>query len=96
MLSKIFCLTLLSASLNVTVALADGIRIDIKNSYDETLNFGPLGKGTRDGIDTAEGVLNRQGAEVRWNRQRERRLNPDNDRNDGAAAGRKPTWTGRH
>ena len=63
MLSKIFCLTLLSASLNVTAALADGIRISIKNVYDETLDFGPLGKGTRNGTDTADGVLSRQGSE---------------------------------
>jgi hypothetical protein len=38
-----------------------GIRISIKNEYDVKLNFGVLGKGTRDGTDRVEGVLRRQG-----------------------------------
>jgi hypothetical protein len=38
-----------------------GIRISIKNEYEAKLNFGPLGQGSRDGIDTADGVLRRQG-----------------------------------
>jgi hypothetical protein len=75
MFSKILCLTLFSASLNVTAASADGaaapapvvthggIRISIKNEYDVALNFGPLGHGTRNGNDRVEGVLKRQGSE---------------------------------
>jgi len=62
MLSRILCLMLFSSTLNVTEALADGIRIDIKNSYNENIDFGPLGKAKRDGVDRVEGVLNRQGA----------------------------------
>jgi len=38
-----------------------GVRISIKNEYDAKLNFGPLGKGSRKGTDTADGVLRRQG-----------------------------------
>jgi hypothetical protein len=38
-----------------------GIRISIKNEYVAKLNFGPLGKGSRDGTDTAAGVLQRHG-----------------------------------
>jgi hypothetical protein len=38
-------------------AAQDRIRISIKNEYITTLNFGVLGKGSRDGMDTAEGVL---------------------------------------
>jgi hypothetical protein len=38
-----------------------GLRVSIKNEYVAKLNFGPLGKGSRDGTDTAEGVLRRQG-----------------------------------
>lgn len=38
-----------------------GLRISIKNEYVAKLNFGPLGKGSRDGTDTAEGALARQG-----------------------------------
>lgn len=71
--SRILCLALLSASLNVTAALAGGaaasapaaapggIRISIKNEYEAELNFGPLGRGSRNGTDMAEGVLKRQG-----------------------------------
>ena len=33
------------------------IRISIKNEYEGRLDFGPLGKGSRDGIDTVDGVL---------------------------------------
>ena len=75
MSSKTLCLLWLTATLNVTAALADGaaafaqaptsggIRISIKNEYDVKLNFGPLGNGTRTGTDRAEGVLRRQGRE---------------------------------
>lgn len=35
----------------------NAIRISIKNEYALDLNFGPLGKGSRNGIDEAEGVL---------------------------------------
>ena len=38
-----------------------GIRISIKNEYEASLNFGPLGKGWRKGTDMAEGTLNRRG-----------------------------------
>ena len=38
------------------------IRVSIRNKYDAKLNFGPLGKGARDGTDTAGGVLRRQGS----------------------------------
>ena len=38
-----------------------GIRISIKNEYEAKLNFGPLGKASRNGVDTADGVLRRQG-----------------------------------
>jgi hypothetical protein len=38
-----------------------GLRVSIKNVYDAKYNFGPLGRGSRDGTDTAEGVLRRQG-----------------------------------
>ena len=62
MLSKILCLLFLAVTLNASVALAqDRIRISIKNEYLATLNFGVLGKGSRDGTDRAEGVLERQG-----------------------------------
>ena len=40
-----------------------GIEISIKNEYEAELNFGPLGKGTRNGYDKVEGVLTRQGRE---------------------------------
>ena len=40
-----------------------GVRISIKNVYDVALNFGPLGKGTRNGTDTATGVLRHQVSE---------------------------------
>ncbi len=39
------------------------VRISIKNVYDVALNFGPLGHGTRNGTDTATGVLGRQGSD---------------------------------
>jgi hypothetical protein len=65
----------LAGSLNLSTALAQvaprpapppvhapgGIRIFITNDYEAELNFGPLGQGWRKGIDTAEGVLTRQG-----------------------------------
>ena len=38
-----------------------GIRISIRNEYVAKFDFGPLGKGSRNGTDTAEGVLRRQG-----------------------------------
>jgi hypothetical protein len=74
MSSKICCLLLLAVSIHTTAALADaaavpapapaqgGIRISIKNEYIVKLDFGPLGKGTRDGTDEAKGVLQRQGS----------------------------------
>jgi hypothetical protein len=37
------------------------IRISIKNEYVATLDFGALGHGSRDGTDTAEGVLELRG-----------------------------------
>ena len=39
-----------------------GIRISITNEYEADLNFGPLGKGHREGKDRAEGTLTRQGS----------------------------------
>jgi hypothetical protein len=87
---------LFSSSLNVTAALADGIRIDIKNSYNENIDFGPLGKAKRDGVDRARGVLNRQGANYVGTLNANIVLNPDDERNGRGAAGPKPTWTGRH
>jgi len=45
-----------------TTPASGGIRISIKNEYDVKLNFGPLGKGSRDGTDRVEGVLKRQGS----------------------------------
>ena len=64
MLSKILCLLFLAVTLNVPAALAeDRIRISIKNDYSVALNFGVLGKGSREGIDTAEGVLEFQAGE---------------------------------
>ncbi len=56
----IFCL---AASILATEALAANltpgspIRISIKNDYEASLDFGPLGRGSRKGIDTVEGVL---------------------------------------
>ncbi len=41
--------------------IGGGIRISIKNEYDAKFDFGLLGKGSRDGTDTAAGVLRRQG-----------------------------------
>ena len=64
MLSKIVCLLFLAVTLNVPAALAqDRIRISIKNDYSVALNFGVLGKGSREGIDTADGVLEFQAGE---------------------------------
>lgn len=40
-----------------------GIRIKIKNEYKAELNFGPLGHASREGTDTADGVLKFQGGE---------------------------------
>ncbi len=62
MATRILCLFCLAASLHSTEALAqERFRISIKNEYIVTLNFGPLGKGSRDGTDTVGGVLERQG-----------------------------------
>ena len=57
----------LVASIHVASALAatspssapapGRIRISIKNEYHATLDFGVLGKGSREGTDTADGVL---------------------------------------
>jgi len=56
--SKILCLLFLAVTLNAPVALAqDRIRISIKNEYNETLDFGVLGKGSREGTDMTDGVL---------------------------------------
>ena len=67
LLPRMFCLSLLAVVLNVPVAwaddAADSIRISIKNVYKANIDFGPLGKGARDGTDRAEGVLERQGDE---------------------------------
>jgi hypothetical protein len=75
MSSRTLCLLWVAATLNVTAALAQGaaaptpaptpggIRISIKNVYTVTLDFGPLGKGWRKGIDGVVGVLKRQGNE---------------------------------
>lgn len=41
----------------------NAVRISIKNDYALELNFGPLGSGSRNGIDTAEGVLVKRGTE---------------------------------
>lgn len=51
-------------TINVTgpLAVGRGIRVSIKNVYEAELNFGPLGKGSRNGTDRAEGVLQRQGS----------------------------------
>ena len=63
----------LFAILNVTAILANAatapaatpasgaIKISIKNEYEAKLDFGPLGKGSRDGTDRAEGVLRPDG-----------------------------------
>jgi hypothetical protein len=63
----------LAGSLNLSAALAQvapkpprphapgGVWISIENDYEAELNFGPLGKGSRKGVDTAEGLLTRQG-----------------------------------
>ncbi len=62
--SKNLCLLFLAVTLNASVALAqDRIRISIKNDYNASLNFGVLGKGSREGIDTADGVLEFQAGE---------------------------------
>lgn len=56
----IFCLV---ASILATETLAadltpgSPIRIDIKNVYEASLDFGPLGRGSRTGTDTLKGVL---------------------------------------
>lgn len=39
------------------------VRVSIKNVYELSLNFGPLGEGRRAGTDEAEGVLEKRGAE---------------------------------
>ena len=66
MLSKTLCLLFLAMTLNAPLALAkDRIRISIKNDYDVALNFGLLGKGTRNGTDTADGVLELQAGEYK-------------------------------
>jgi hypothetical protein len=45
-----------------TTATAQGpVRISIENEYKAHLNFGVLGKGSRDGKDKVTGVLDRQG-----------------------------------
>jgi len=55
-----FCL---AASILATEALAANltpgspIRISIKNDYEASLDFGPLGRGSRKGIDSVQGVL---------------------------------------
>jgi hypothetical protein len=46
-----------------TPPASGGIQISIKNVYEAELNFGPLGKGSRNGTDTAKGILRRQGSE---------------------------------
>lgn len=62
MATRFLCLLCLAASVNATATLAqDRIRISIKNEYITTLNFGVLGKGSRDGSDKVEGVLQRRG-----------------------------------
>jgi hypothetical protein len=48
-------------STGTTPGTSGGIRVSIKNVYEAKLNFGPLGGGTRNGTDIAEGVLERQG-----------------------------------
>lgn len=39
------------------------VRVSIRNVYELSLNFGPLGEGRRAGTDEAEGVLEKRGAE---------------------------------
>jgi hypothetical protein len=65
----------LAGCLNLSAALAQvapkpprppvhapgGVWISIENDYEAELNFGPLGNGRRKGVDTAEGLLTRQG-----------------------------------
>jgi len=64
--SKKLCLLFLAVTLNAPVALAqDRIRISIKNEYNTTLDFGVLGKGSREGTDTADGVLEFQAGEYK-------------------------------
>jgi hypothetical protein len=46
-----------------TTPAPGGIRIAINNVYEVALDFGPLGNGSRNGSDRAEGVLKRQGSE---------------------------------
>jgi hypothetical protein len=66
MRSKILCLSWLATSLNLATALAADpppgpVRISVENEYKAHLNFGLLGKGSRDGKDKVTGVLERQG-----------------------------------
>ncbi len=64
MATRFLCLLCLAASVHATAALAqDRIRISIKNEYLATLNFGVLGKGSRDGTDKVDGVLERRGGQ---------------------------------
>lgn len=64
MATRFLCLLCLVASVHATAALAqDRIRIDIKNEYHAKLNFGVLGKSSREGKDTVEGVLELQGSQ---------------------------------
>lgn len=59
-LSGIFCLaTSILATEVLAASLTPGtpIRVSIRNDYEVSLDFGPLGRGSRKGIDTVEGVL---------------------------------------
>jgi hypothetical protein len=65
-LAALAALTILAADAAPPTAAAPSrsgsIWISIKNVYESNLNFGPLGKGHRDGTDRAEGTLTRQGS----------------------------------
>lgn len=71
MISKNLGLLWLAAALIAIVAFGGtaaaaqatrgSITVSIINDYDVDLNFGPLGKGKRKGVDTVTGILTKQG-----------------------------------
>jgi hypothetical protein len=64
MATRYLCVLCLAASAFAPDALAkDRIRISIKNEYVAKVDFGMLGKVSRDGSDKAEGLLELQGDE---------------------------------
>ena len=64
MAARCLCLLCLAASVFAPEALGkDRIRLSIKNEYVVKVDFGMLGKVSRDGSDKAEGLLELQGDE---------------------------------